>query len=502
MEKRLLLTYLFILLISFTNAQVKILFDASKAETAGNADWIIDADQHNLVYSGTTGLPYISSATNKQSNPQRIPTAAQSGITSNTPETYWDGALSAWSVDCVKNGYQVETLPYNGVISYGNTSNAQDLSNYKIFVVVEPNILFSASEKTAIINFVQNGGSLFMVSDHITSDRNFDGYDSPQIWDDLIHNNGIKDNPFGIVFDSVTISGTSSTLSTFANDSLLHNTTNGYGNVTKVLWTSGTTITINPTINPTVRAAVFKSGTSTSSKTNILVAYARYGLGKVVAFGDSSPFDDGTGDPNDVLYTGYTVDAAGNHEKLIMNATIWLATSSPLPVELVNFNAKEQSNKIFVKWQTATEVNTSHFNVQKSNDGSNFKTIGTVASKGNSSYSFVDVMVDKLSSTIYYRLEIVDKDGSKTYSKVESLMIKYKQQTTNIYPNPAKDLIYLTNKNIKQVKITNSFGSVVVVLNNVENNKPINICNLASGVYAIQIITHTGETVFNKFIKE
>lgn len=125
--------------------QKKFLFDALHAETAGNADWVIDED------NGT---------------PQRIPTPAQSGITSSTPETYWTGALSSFGIALVKEGNYVETLPSTGAITYGNSSNAQDLSNYSVFVVDEPNTPFTATEKTAILNFVKNGGGLFMVSDH------------------------------------------------------------------------------------------------------------------------------------------------------------------------------------------------------------------------------------------------------------------------------------------------------------------------------------------------
>ena len=159
-------------------SQVKILYDATKAETAGSADWVIDADAHDLGYSSG---PAILGGGN-ESDPQRLPTPDQSTVTSSTVETYWEGALSAWGIDMVKKGYYVETLPYNGSITYGNTSNVQDLSNYKVFIVDEPNIRFTAVEDTAIMQFVRNGGGLFMISDHEGSDRNNDGYDSPHIW--------------------------------------------------------------------------------------------------------------------------------------------------------------------------------------------------------------------------------------------------------------------------------------------------------------------------------
>ena len=145
MRLLLLISTALILSVDSSNAQIKILFDASKAETAGNADWVIDADAFNLGYS--TGPAVLSGG--NEANPQRKPTPSQINITASTLETYWTGGISAWGIDCVKKGYQVETLPYNGFITYGDASNAQDLLNYQIYVVVEPNILFSAAEKAA-----------------------------------------------------------------------------------------------------------------------------------------------------------------------------------------------------------------------------------------------------------------------------------------------------------------------------------------------------------------
>lgn len=311
-------------------AQVKILFDGTKAESAGNADWVIDADAWNIDWYPTasvgTGSFYTSS------NPQQVPTPAQSGITSSTPETYWSGAISAWAVDCAKKGYTVESLPYNGQITYGNTSNAQDLSHYKVFVIDEPNLPFTSAEKTALMQFVQNGGGLFMISDHNNSDRNSDGWDSPHIWDDFLSSNSVQNYPFGIFFDTVDFSQTTTNISAAATDSIIHGP---MGTVTKVQFSGGTTMTLNPSQNASVKGVVFKTGT-TPGNTNAMVAYARYGQGKVAALGDSSPADDGTGNPNTTLYNGYFGDASGNHQLLIMNMTIWLATGSGVGVDDVD----------------------------------------------------------------------------------------------------------------------------------------------------------------------
>ena len=286
----------------------KILFDNTKAETAGNADWIIDAD-------GSTA--------------QRIPTPAQSTITSATPETYWKGALSAWGIDLVKTNYNyiLETLPSSGKITYGDTTNTQDLSKYQVYIVDEPNTKFTTTESTAIVNFVKNGGGLFMISDHTMSDRNGDGWDSPAIWNDLMANNTVMSNPFGISFDLKNISGTFTNLANQPANPILHGTA---GNPSQIQLSNGTTMTLDPAKNPSVQGLMFTTGTSGS--TNVLVTMATYGAGKVVAIGDSSIPDDGTGNTGDVLYNGYTGDANGNHKPLLLNAVIWLASPSNLGI--------------------------------------------------------------------------------------------------------------------------------------------------------------------------
>ena len=323
MMKRLPLLYAFVLLLPFISvAQVKILFDATKAETAANADWTIDADAFNLGFPG--GNPSTTSGGN-EANPQRLPTPLQNTITSTTAETYWQGSLSSWGIALVKLGYEVETLPYNGKITYGDNTNAQDLSNYKVFIVDEPNILFTTAEKTALLNFVQNGGGLFMISDHAGSDRNNDGHDSPSIWNDFMTS---SNNVFGITWAVNDFSQTSTNFANLPGDSIIHGPA---GTPVKLQYSGGSSLKINPALNSSVTGIVYVNGCSTVGDTGVMVCRARYGSGKVVGMGDSSPMDDGTGDPNDVLYNGWTGDASGNHVPLIMNATIWLAETSVAP---------------------------------------------------------------------------------------------------------------------------------------------------------------------------
>jgi len=158
-----------------------------------------------------------------------------------------------------------------------------------------------------------------MIADHNVSDRNNDGIDSPHALNDLMSTNTVKSNPFGITFNYDNFSLTSTYVSTSTTDPLLHNT---YGNVTKAMWSAGCSMTISTTANSSVKGCVYK--TSAQSTSTVMIAYATFGTGKVVAIGDSSIADDGTGDTGDTLYNGYTLDAGGNHRILLMNAITWM----------------------------------------------------------------------------------------------------------------------------------------------------------------------------------
>ncbi|MFI6051926.1 hydrolase [Streptomyces violascens] len=272
--------------------QHRVLFDNSKAETAGNADWIISTSQPDPLAQ----------------NP------------SPSAEKDWTGALSSWGVALQKTGnYALKTLPSGGTITYG-TSSATDLKNFDTFVMPEPNVLLSAAEKTAVMQFVKNGGGLFLISDHTGSDRNNDGADAVQVINDLMSNNSVDStDPFGFSVDSLNIGTDNPRAISDSADPVLNGS---FGKVTGSIIRNGTTVTLKPSDNPAAKGLVYRTGSS--GNTGAFFATSTFGSGRVAFWGDSSPIDDGTGQSGNTLYDGWN-DPAGTDAALALNATEWLS---------------------------------------------------------------------------------------------------------------------------------------------------------------------------------
>ncbi len=301
MKKAVILLFLLTVFFRLSPAQPKkFLFDAAHYQTAGNADWVIDEDNH------VAG---------------RYPTPLQSTITSSTVETYWTGAISSWGIKLVQLGHTVETLPAGTTITYG-TAAAQDLQNYNVFIVDEPNSPFTASERNAIMSFVQNGGGLLIISDHNAADRNGDGWDALAVWNDLFRHSSYGNLPFGFKFDSVNVSPSSTNVAaSWSSDPILNGP---QGAVSQLIFHNGATITMYQTINPTVKGLIWTTGSSQGS-TGLLCVSSTFGTGRIFAIGDSSPQDDGTGSSGHTLYSSWLGEANGNHARLHLNASLWLA---------------------------------------------------------------------------------------------------------------------------------------------------------------------------------
>ncbi|MBA2760806.1 MAG: hypothetical protein H0U39_02380 [Segetibacter sp.] len=113
---------------------------------------------------------------------------------------------------------------------------------------------------------------------------------------------------------------------------------------------------------------------------------------------------------------------------------------STLPAELTDFIATLNKNTVTLNWKTLSESNSGYFNVERSTDGQLFNVAGTVAASGTASsvqaYGFTDNIILYPGRPVFYRLKIVDKDGTFKYSRVLSVRLNdpLETQVVKLYP--------------------------------------------------------------------
>jgi Secretion system C-terminal sorting domain/PGAP1-like protein/Fibronectin type III domain len=177
-----------------------------------------------------------------------------------------------------------------------------------------------------------------------------------------------------------------------------------------------------------------------------------------------------------------------------------------IPVTLTSFTGKLVGNAVQLKWNTAQEINASHFEVERSADGINFSYIGQVKAVGqsnaNTSYGFNDLQFK--TGANYYRLKQVDMDGRFTYSIVVLIRVKKDNQPdVLIFPNPAQKQITVnvTEGQHSQwnLQVQNMVGQPVLrhIIPANQNNERITIDGLAKGVYTVTILSANGEKIYN-----
>ncbi|MFT7614348.1 MAG: hypothetical protein ACI9J3_003330, partial [Parvicellaceae bacterium] len=192
----------------------------------------------------------------------------------------------------------------------------------------------------------------------------------------------------------------------------------------------------------------------------------------------------------------FTLAVINNCGDTIKKDTAWVsATCVSLPIELLSFDGYKDGSVNHLEWTSAIEINNDVFIIERSTDGVNFNSLGTVLGAGNSSttlhYNFIDDAPEN--GTNYYRLKQVDFDGAFSYSQMIAIANDEKKMTS-IYPNPTNGILNISAKNrnkITHVFVQDTHGGVVETYTTPDQ---INISHLSSGMYFIQILHQDNKT--------
>jgi CshA-type fibril repeat protein len=202
------------------------------------------------------------------------------------------------------------------------------------------------------------------------------------------------------------------------------------------------------------------------------------------------------GDPTPITYTITDKDNGATSSPAMISLDY---TNLPLPVSLISFKGKLFESQINLVWQVADEKEFSHFEVQKSKDAMEFGTIDKVNGTKANFYNTIDA--NPIEGLNYYRLKMVDLDGSNKFSNIISINFE-KEASFAIVENPANNGEFKVFTNLKKPRFTlnTTLGSNIEI-NIVQINKGYSIKpqNVPAGIYYLNIYS-AGKAVIKKIL--
>ncbi|NIJ54326.1 sialate O-acetylesterase [Dyadobacter arcticus] len=183
----------------------------------------------------------------------------------------------------------------------------------------------------------------------------------------------------------------------------------------------------------------------------------------------------------------YKLKMTDNNNNTVYSPRLFVSSSS-LPVTWKSFHVKTSySGRALIEWSTAAEINSSHFEVERSTDAISFKSIKTVNAAGESknaiSYQFEDEYLP--SGTYYYRLKQVDLDERFEYTRIESVKVNA-NFAAKAYPNPVKEKLTIeAGESLGQVEVIDLRGVKRYTFDTRLRTTEVNMNSFPSGLYTV-----------------
>jgi hypothetical protein len=202
---------------------------------------------------------------------------------------------------------------------------------------------------------------------------------------------------------------------------------------------------------------------------------------------------------NNVNFTTNAVAASRANNRF----TIVFRSNTSLPVAVTNLKAYQKNTGVQVEWKTQNELNLQEYEVEKSTDATNFTKVGTVQTTAATSYNWFDVNANKGNN--FYRLKMIEKDGSFKYSTIVNVKIGSIKNVFTVVGNPIKNkTVVLQLENVEKgnynVLVYNNLGQKITskAINHLGGSatQTIALDNVLSGTYQLNIVGNkVNETV-------
>ncbi|NVO31294.1 cadherin-like domain-containing protein [Hymenobacter lapidiphilus] len=398
-------------------------------------------------------------------------------------------------------------------------NGSQNLSIvYRQTITVQPNTYYSFSAFANSVNpgspaqlgFVINGKSTSNVTTLGTTtsyqqiaDLWFSGSNTTAVFEVRDVNKDFSGNDFGLddlYFGTCTVGLT-------ANDVL----NRGLSNQSPATSISPVSASTAPGASP---VASFTIRTLPDASTGVLLLNGTAVIpGQVIMLSnaDQLTFDPSAGFVGTATFTYTATDNSGAGSSNTATFSIPVQ-DRPLPVTLVAFEAQAvRDTDARLTWRTATELNNSHFEVERSFDGRSFASVARVAGQGNSSsttsYTRTDAGVAaKATGLVYYRLRQVDLDGTSSYSDVKTVRFS-RIASISLAPNPTTATTELDLRQLPegsyQVQVLDAVGRVVLATTARGGSQPtLDLRTAPSGTYIVLVRGEGGRQFSKRLVKQ
>lgn len=273
------------------------------------------------------------------------------------------------------------------------------------------------------------------------------------------------------------------------------------------------------TVNSTISAAstsIAANGISTTTITIQLKDASNINLttsGGVVTVNTSAGTVGTVTDNNDGTYTVTLTSAVAPASATISysingtaaNNTAIVTFNSTLAVRWGNIFAFRQNHNLKIQWSTAQEINVSHYDIERSNNGLNWDLAIPFVPANNltAAYTYIQTDPDYSSERVFYRIKQTDMNGRYTYSAVVAVAADNGIEKLVIYPMPVQNAFQMSNinpKDIKKVELVTISGSYIRTWFSAQSS--YDISNIARGMYILKITTSDNSAIFSKLTKQ
>jgi hypothetical protein len=194
----------------------------------------------------------------------------------------------------------------------------------------------------------------------------------------------------------------------------------------------------------------------------------------------------------------FTVTGVDLHDLDYITVGTRNLASTPLPIQLVDFDVSAHPDGVLANWETTNEINNDFFTLERSTDGEEFEDVmripGAGTSEGTLYYEAIDTPYTL--GDFYYRLKQTDFDGKTATSGIRKVTLTKSLFYVKVYPNPVdrgEFTIELPADNYAaSVEMLNSAGQIVYSGTTRSSNNTVDVKELPKGIYFLRVLSNSG----------